>query len=71
MAAANGVGQLRRRRSARERAHRHTRAHQFGDHGAISSAGGSRHEDGIHTRACHDCLGSVRRRARKLTVASC
>ena len=46
--------QPRRCRSARERAHRHTRVQQLGDHRASDSAGGARHEDGRHACGCHD-----------------
>jgi hypothetical protein len=42
----DGRGQLGRRRSARERAHRYSRAQELGDQLAPDPAGGSRHEDG-------------------------
>ena len=44
----DGRRQPRRLRSARERAHRHARGQQLGDHRAPDPAGGSRHEDGMH-----------------------
>ena len=62
----DGRRQPRRRRSARERAHRHARAQQLGDHRAADPAGGSRHEDWMHACACHDGPGSGR--VGKLTV---
>jgi hypothetical protein len=46
----DGRRQPGRRRSTRERAHRHTRIQKFGDHGTPDSAGGSYHQDGC-TRA--------------------
>ena len=42
-----------RRRVARERAYRHARSEELGDHLAPDSAGGTGHQDGSHRRACH------------------
>ena len=50
----DGRRQPRRRRSARERAHRHARRQQLVDHDTPDPAGGSGHEDRIHACSRHE-----------------
>ncbi len=52
----DGRRQPRRCRPARERAHRHARVQQLGDHRAPDPARGSRHADGMQVCACHEGL---------------
>jgi hypothetical protein len=52
----DGRRQPRRIRPPRERAHRHARVQQLGNHRTPDSTGGSRHEDRGHASVCQEGL---------------